>query len=111
MHPACLEKRTMKTPLIVEVVTLTLREGVSLEQFVALDQAVEREHVALQPGFIARESAPGQNRTWLVIVHWAAMEDAEASMSSFSDAPAASAFIDGIKPGSMVMTRYGDTTG
>ena len=70
---------------------------------------MERELVALQPGFISRESAPGESGTWLVIVHWASVADAEASMSSFSNAPAASAsaFMNSIKPDSMVMTRYG----
>lgn len=97
----------MKTSPVIEIVTLTIREGVSVEQFRALDHAVEREHVAWQPGFITRESAPGGNASWLVIVHWATGEHADASMSSFTGAPAASAFMNAVKPDSMVMTRFG----
>lgn len=92
---------------VIEVVTLTIRDGVSADHFAALDKAVEREHVALQPGFIARESAHGENASWLVIVHWASVEDADASMASFAAAPAAAAFMEAVMPGSMAMTRYG----
>ncbi|MCZ7472244.1 MULTISPECIES: hypothetical protein [Rhizobium/Agrobacterium group] len=99
----------MTTTSVIEVVTLTIRDGLSIEQFSTLDQTVEREHVALQPGFISRESAPGESGTWLVIVDWAPVADSEASMSSFSYAAAASAFMNAIKPDSMVMTRYGGT--
>ena len=97
----------MTTSPVFEVVTLTIRDGVSVEEFAALDQAVEREHVALQPGFVSRQSEAGHNGTWRVVVQWASVADAEASMASFSNAPAASAFMAAIKPGSMVMTRSG----
>lgn len=91
---------------VIEIVSLTIRDEISADHFAALDKAVEREHVALQPGFIARESALGQNATWLVIVHWASVEDADASMASFAAAPAAAAFVAAIKPETMAMARY-----
>ena len=53
----------MTTGPVFEVVTLTIRDGVSVEEFAALDQAVEREHVALQPGFVSRQSEAGHNGT------------------------------------------------
>jgi hypothetical protein len=91
---------------IIEIVTLTIADGISAEHFAALDRVVEREHVSHQPGFISRESALGEQSTWLVIVHWASIPDAEASMASFADAPAAAAFMAAIKANTMVMTRY-----
>lgn len=97
----------MTTNRAFEVVPLTIRDGVSVEEFAALDHAVEREHVALQPGFISRQSGAGQHGTWRVVVQWTSVADAEASMASFSNASAASAFMAAIKPGSMVMTRSG----
>lgn len=92
---------------VIEVVTLKLKPGVSAEAFRLVDKAVETEHVSRQPGFLSRETAPGQNGAWLVIVHWRSAADADASMGSFEAAPAAAAFMDKIEPGSMVMTRYG----
>jgi hypothetical protein len=44
---------------IVEVVTFKLKAGVAPAEFAPIDKAVEREHVAKQPGFMSRESAHG----------------------------------------------------
>ncbi len=91
---------------VIEVVTLSLKDGVSHAEFAPIDKAVEVEHVSKQPGFISRESAAGEGSEWLVIVHWNSAEEADASMSSFMDAPAAAAFMDSIDASSMVMKRY-----
>lgn len=91
---------------VIEVVTFTINAGVSVDQFATLNKAVENEHVARQPGFISRESAAGENATWLVIVHWADTASADASMASFATAPSTAAFMAAIKPNTMVMTRY-----
>lgn len=91
---------------VIEVVTLTLKNGVSYAEFAPVDKAVGSEHVARQPGFISRESAAGKNGEWLVIVHWRSVADADASMASFSSAPAAQKFVSLIDPATMVMKRY-----
>ena len=92
--------------VVIEVVTFQLKPGVTLAEFRPLDRAVESQHVARQPGFISRESAADEDGRWLVIVHWRSMEDAEASMATFSSAPATERFMSSIDVGSMVMTRY-----
>lgn len=91
---------------IIEIVTFTLNEGVSHEQFAPLDKAVEEQHVSKQPGFIARQAAMGEDGTWLVIVYWASVDAAEASMASFMDAPAAGEFMANLNANTMSMTRY-----
>jgi heme-degrading monooxygenase HmoA len=91
---------------VVEVVTFKLKAGVTAAQFARIDKAVEREHVAKQPGFIARESAHGEKGEWLVIVHWRTAKDAEASMASFEKAPAAAQFMSKIEASTMKMKRY-----
>lgn len=91
---------------VIEVVTLTLKSGVSYAQFAPVDKAVGSEHVARQPGFISRESAAGKNGEWLVIVHWRSVADADASMAGFPSAPAAQKFVSLIDPATMVMKRY-----
>ncbi|WP_197421583.1 antibiotic biosynthesis monooxygenase family protein [Sphingobium sp. CCH11-B1] len=92
---------------VIEVVTLKIRPGVSVSEFTDIDKAVEQEHVSRQPGFISRESAPGRDRDWLVIVHWRSVKDADASMNSFASAPSAQKFMGSIEPDTMVMKRYG----
>ena len=99
------------TAPVIEVVTLTIKPGTPVEAFRAADAAVGREHVARQPGFLSRESAAGAEGSWLVIVHWRSIADAQASMNSFAKAPAAARFMALIVPDSMHMTRYGGAAG
>lgn len=90
---------------VIEVATFKLRHGIAAE-FRPVDRAIEVQHVSKQPGFISRESAAGENSEWLVIVHWRSVADAEASMSSFSTAPAATEFMSKIDASTMSMKRY-----
>ena len=99
-------KADQKEGAVIEVVTFQLKEGVTFEQFQPLDKAVELQHVAKQPGFISRESAAGENGEWLVVVYWRSIEEAEASMASFSNAVAAAEFMSKIKLSTMSMKRY-----
>jgi len=92
---------------VIEVVTLKLKDGVTATQFWPIDQEIQTKYISKRTGFISRESAPGADHTWLVIVHWRSVADADASMKSFSTAPAAAKFMSMIVPDSMVMTRYG----
>lgn len=91
---------------VVEVVTFKLKAGVAAAEFAPIDKAVEREHVARQPGFVSRESAHGADGEWLVIVHWRSVKDADASMASFEKASAAAQFMSSIQASTMRMTRY-----
>jgi hypothetical protein len=96
---------------VIELVTLKLKDGVSAAQFKSVDQDIQANYISKRPGFLSRESAPGANHTWLVIVHWRSVADADASMKSFSTAPASKQFMSMIVPGSMVMSLYGWSRG
>ncbi|MGA3797589.1 antibiotic biosynthesis monooxygenase family protein [Pseudomonas fluorescens] len=91
---------------IIEVVTATLKPEVSPKQFSVIDKQVEVQHVAKQPGFLSRESASTQDGQWVVIVHWRSVQDADASMKLFKQAPAAQAWMFSIDQSSMSMKRY-----
>jgi hypothetical protein len=93
-------------PIVIEIVKFKLIPGTNSIDFKALDRAVEVEHVSKQPGFVARESAAGENGEWLVVVHWKSIKDAEASMASFKTAPAAQAFMSKVDASTMTMERY-----
>ncbi|KXF80282.1 antibiotic biosynthesis monooxygenase family protein [Enterovibrio coralii] len=103
---ATLLASTFSMAEVIEIATFKLKDGVSYETFAPLDKQVEIEHVAKQPGFLSRESAKGQNGEWLVVVHWASEGDAQASMNSFMEAPAAAGFMDKIDASTMQMNRY-----
>ncbi|MEM7334897.1 MAG: hypothetical protein AAF490_22660 [Chloroflexota bacterium] len=91
---------------VIEIATFQIKVGVSAVAFNKFDQAVQVEHVSKQPGFISRETAVTETGAWLVIVHWQSVEDAEASMASFGDAPAAAQFMANLDASTMEMKRY-----
>ena len=90
---------------VIEIVTMQLAEGVSAEAFEAVDKAIEDEHVSKQPGFVSRQAAFADG-TWAVVVNWESAEAAQASMDSFTSAPAAETFMSMIDASSMSMMRY-----
>lgn len=92
--------------MVIEIATFSLKPGVTPEDFLPLDQAVEEQHVSRQPGFISRESGVTEDGEWLVIVHWRSVEDVDASMASFASAPAAAAFMANLQADTMQMKRY-----
>ncbi len=93
-------------PVVIEIVKFKLAPGITAAVFQPVDRAVRVHHVSKQPGFVSRESAVGENGEWLVIVHWKSAEDADASMASFSSAPAAQTFMSMIDASTMTMQRY-----
>lgn len=92
--------------MTIEIVTFKLKDGVTTAEFEPIDKAVQVQHVAKQPGFVARESARGDNGDWLVVVHWETAKDADASMATFMSAAAAQPFMSNVQVETMRMTRY-----
>jgi hypothetical protein len=93
------------TATVVEIATFDFAEGVTAEAFAPVDARVEAEHVSQQPGFVSRETGATETG-WVAIVYWATAEDAQASMDSFANAPAAADFMGMMDAGTMRMTRY-----
>lgn len=99
-------KTQVTEPQVIEVVHFKLANGVTPADFDAVNAAVERQHVSRQPGFISRETALGEDGKWLVVVHWRAIADADASMASFMSAPAAQDFMAKLDVPTMTMQRF-----
>ncbi|MGL6260328.1 antibiotic biosynthesis monooxygenase family protein [Vibrio sp. WXL103] len=91
---------------VIEVITFYLQEDVNFDEFRPLDKAVETDHVAKQPGFLARETAIAEDGQWLTIVYWESLEDAEASAQSFMEAAAAEPFLEHIDTDTMTSQYY-----
>ena len=93
------------TAAVVEIATFDFAEGVTAKAFAAVDARVEAEHVSQQPGFVSRETG-ATDTGWVAIVRWETAEDAQASMDSFANAPAAADFMRMMNAETMRMTRY-----
>ncbi|MBF2720860.1 hypothetical protein IP510_13310 [Psychrobacter sp. NG254] len=97
---------TESTAKVIEIASFTLKPNVSYTDFAKLDHTVEVDHVAKQKGFVSRESAMGKNGEWMVVVHWASLADADASMESFTKTPIAAEFMGSLDLDTMKMNRY-----
>lgn len=91
---------------VIEIVHFKLADGVTAADFDPVNQAVARQHVSQQLGFISRETAMGEDGKWLVVVHWRSVADADASMASFMSAPAAQDFMTKLDASTMTMQRF-----
>ncbi|MGC1505402.1 MAG: hypothetical protein WA782_14825 [Sulfitobacter sp.] len=100
------ESVPLEAAKVIEIVTFTLKDDTTVPDFAKLDAAVQEQHVANQPGFVARHSAAGTDGAWLVVVYWDSVGAADASMASFMDAAAAADFVAALDADTMTMTRY-----
>ncbi|WP_150296839.1 hypothetical protein [Salipiger aestuarii] len=90
----------------IEIVTFRLADGVSDEAFIAETKTMERDFLGKLPGFIDRDTGKSAEGGWIVVLHWARAEDAQASMSKFVDAPGTKAFTACIDMSTFQMVRY-----
>jgi hypothetical protein len=92
--------RTAPTPSThtptVETIRFKLRDGVCDADFRRLNQRVEDEYMALRPGFLSRETSRSADGEYLVVVHWASREDAQATMGAFFAAPETQGFLGAV---------------
>jgi hypothetical protein len=91
---------------VIEIVTAKLKSDVAVAQMEAVDHEIGMSLIAKRRGFLSRESASGDDHSWLAIVRWRSAADADASMESFSLAPIAAKFMALIEPGTLVMKRF-----
>lgn len=97
--------------IIVETIRLRLRDGIEEADFLCRNHRVETEYMARQPGFLSRETARSADGEWLVVVHWASKEAAEATIGAFFGAPQTQQFIaavdtDTVSSGSYELVEY-----
>jgi heme-degrading monooxygenase HmoA len=90
----------------VETVRFRLKDGVAESEFLRHNRKVEEEYLVRRPGFQSRQTARGEDGEWLIIVHWASTEDAEATMSEFSAAPEAEELLAAIDYESLSASSY-----
>lgn len=91
---------------LIEVITVELAEGATVEAFLPANQVIEDEYAALQPGYLARETAVAENNLVRLSVHWESKADSDASIAGFGEAPGLEAFMGNLNAETMVIKQY-----
>jgi hypothetical protein len=73
---------------IIEFATFTLKEGVSIPDFLLISDKFNNEFLSLQKGYISRKLL-FSNKMWSDLVVWKTMEDAQNAVKEFYKSAAA----------------------
>ncbi|MFJ5261672.1 antibiotic biosynthesis monooxygenase family protein [Streptomyces sp. NPDC088387] len=90
----------------VETVRFKLIPEIDTDTFERLDEKVESDYMARRPGFVSREVTRSEDGEYLVIVHWATPEEADATMQGFFGAAETQDFLAAIDKSTVVSGRY-----
>ncbi len=89
--------------MIVEIAQFKLTEGVHEEDFLQEAEAVQKNFLEKQKGYVDRELLKNQDGQWVDILHWNSMEEAQKAAQVMMQDPATQGFIQKIDPSSIKM--------
>lgn len=93
----------MDKSLIVEIAQFKLAKGVEEQGFLREADAVQKNFLKKQSGFIERELLKSGDGLWIDILHWNTMEEAQRASEAMLKDPACAEFIKKIDPASITM--------
>ena len=93
---------TQMTQKIAEIVSFKLNEGVSDEDYLALN-APSHAYSSASNGFVSRQLSKGADGQWTDYTIWDSMENAKAAFDGFMAQDFAPAMVGAIDEKSMVM--------
>ena len=79
---------------VIEIAPFRVREGVTEARLLEASEAIQRDFLARQPGFVRRELARGEDGRWADVVYWADGPAAEAAMAAAAASPACRAYFE-----------------
>ena len=91
---------------IMEVTTFNIHSSVSPMAFAKRDAQVESDFTSKQPGFIKRQSGVDEEGTYVVVVFWESIANADASMNKFMNDASVGDYAQMIDGPTMNMSRY-----
>lgn len=91
---------------VIEITYFKPKDSVSQETFGARNIRVGVEYAAKQAGFISRETGVDADGTWVIVVHWETLADAQASMQKWGNKTSVDDFKEMIDPNSFRMGVY-----
>lgn len=92
--------------MVVETARFKTKPGVSDKQLLAASKVAYDGYLSKCKGFVSRELLKTSNGTWLDIVHFESMEDAQVAAENFAGNPSAKAFEEAIDPATAKMSHY-----
>lgn len=64
--------------MLIENATFKLADGISVDEFLAVDARFQEDFAYQQKGFLRRTTARSDDGTWLVVNLWDSLESADA---------------------------------
>ena len=89
--------------LIVEVAQFKLATGVREEDFLQEAEAVQKNFLEKQSGYIDRQLLKDKDGQWVDILHWNSTEEAQKAGEVMMGDPATQGFMQKIDPSSVKM--------
>ena len=80
--------------VVIEWAPFRLRAGVTEAELLEASEAIQREFLGRQPGFVRRELARGADGLWADVVHWADGAAAEAAMAAAATSSACRTYFE-----------------
>ena len=77
---------------VVEWAPFRLKPGITDAELLAASEALQRDFLSRQDGFVGRELLRGANGQWADLVYWRDDESAHAIMQAVADSPACMAY-------------------
>lgn len=93
------KERTMNH--VIEWAPFTLAEGADEQTVLAASEALQRNFLDHQPGFLSRELLRLDDRRWVDLVHWTSREAADAAMTAAASSTACKTYF-----GCMVLNEH-----
>jgi hypothetical protein len=90
----------------IEIVNFRLKDGVTDDEFIRETMSMERNFLGKLHGFVDRDTGKSADGDWLVVLHWDAAEDAQASMDKFVASEGTKSFTSKIDMSTFKMTRF-----
>ncbi len=91
---------------LIEVITVDMAEGATMDAFLPANQVIEDEYASQQPGYRARETAVSDAGQIRLVVHWDTKADSDASIAGFGEANGLDAFMSNFNGDTMAIKQY-----
>jgi hypothetical protein len=93
----------MSKSIVVEVAQFKLKSSVNESDFLEASQVAQDGFLSKHSGYISRELFKKEDGSWVDMVRWSSMEDAQEAMSKFMGDPSAKKFEEMIDPATVQM--------
>jgi hypothetical protein len=97
--------------MVLEITTFRLTEGVSVEEFLLADKAVQQEVFPNTRGYLRRTTAQASDGEWVVVVLWWGEIEIEEFNARVINEPLQEAFDELIDRSTIATKRYTDIGG